>query len=405
MPITLSRLLSPLIVGVFLGSSYFALGMFVPQYREFQEDSESLLAGSAARAATEGGVWRWGGFMNHREIGSEKIPDHSPYYSQFGLHFKLMAWANQVFPNRPEMVHLGFRLAAALLIGFVFAWFVHAVHHELGSLAALTVLFFLASSSPLIAFATKVYWLEALLFLPFVYSFARYERLRAAGRLNRFYCTIGLLIFVKSLCGYEYLSNILLSAMTPLLYHELAAGSTFRLITRRMAITFAAGVAGFAVAYGMTFVQAYWHLGSAEQAIRSVLHSAGYNTLGDHHGRQVPLFRTLARYFQYFLFEGQAQIIIFTAGAFAVYWALVSSRTINENRHDDGIDSAPSSVRNWGLTLIFALLASLSWNSLAHGHMRGHIQINFITFYIPFNLMAYAFLGMLVQSAMNGRRI
>jgi hypothetical protein len=193
--------------------------------------------------------------------------------------------------------------------------------------------------------------------------------------------------------------------MAPLLYHELAAGSTWRLISRRMALTFAAGVLGFVVAYALTFQQAYVLLGSAEEAFRNLIDSAGYNTLGDHHGRQIPLIRTIARFFQYFLIEGQAQIIDFTAGAFVVYWVMESrsnqeqgSGTLGDMEH-----RIPRSVYRWGTTLIFSLIASMSWNALAHGHMRGHIQINFITYYIPFNLMAYAFFGMLVQKAVNKR--
>ncbi len=383
---------SPAAVAILLGGFYFALGMGVPQYRDFQPDSEHLLAGSAARAATDGsGVWGLGGFMNAYE-GGWNTPDPTPYCSQFCLHYKVYAWVSGFFPQHPHRVYVAFRLLTALLAGAVLAWAVYAVRRDHGPVAALVVLLFLASSSPLIAFASKVYWLEFLLLLPFVYSLARYELLRQQGRLGRFYGTIGLLILVKSLCGYEYLSSILLSAMVPLVYHELTAGSDWRLIVRRMAFTFVAGVCGFAVAYAATYSQAYVYFGTTEAAWKAILRSAGTNTVGDHQGRSVSHVRDLARFFQYFLFEGQAQIVLFTAGAWTIYRAF--DRTPGPRR--------PSFV--WGVTLAFALVASLSWNALAHGHMRGHIHINFITFYLPFNLVAYVFFGVVVQFAIERSR-
>jgi hypothetical protein len=386
---------SPAAVAILLGGFYFALGLGVPQYNDFQRDSERLLAGSAARAAADGsGVWGLGGFMNAHEGGWD-TPDPSPYYSQFGLHYKVYTWVSGFFPQHPSHVYVAFRLLAALLTGAVLAWAVNSVRRDHGPVAALVMLLLLAGSSPLIAFAAKVYWLECLLILPFAYSLARYESMRRQGRLGRLYATVGLLILVKSLCGYEYLSSILLSAMVPLLYHELAAGSGPRLILRRMAFTFAAGVCGFAVAYATTYAQAYLYLGTTEAAWKAILRSAGANTVGDHQGRPVSAVRDVARFFQYFLFEGQAQIVLFTAGAWVIYRALavyVSRR--NESR--------PAFV--WGVTLAFALVASLSWNALARGHMRGHIHINFITFYLPFNLVAYAFFGVLVQDVVDGSR-
>src|SRR5688572_28663020 len=102
MPMPMSRLLSPWMVGVALGSFYFALGMAVPQYRAFQEDSEKLLAGSAQRAANEQGVWQWGGFMHHAELNPQKIPDSTPYFSQFCLHFKLVAWVTGFWPQQAD---------------------------------------------------------------------------------------------------------------------------------------------------------------------------------------------------------------------------------------------------------------------------------------------------------------
>ena len=105
---------SPAAVAILLGGFYFALGMGVPQYRDFQPDSDHLLAGSAARAAADGsGVWSLGGFMNAYE-GGWNTPDPSPYCSQLCLHYKVYAWVSGFFPQHTNRVYVAFRLLAAL---------------------------------------------------------------------------------------------------------------------------------------------------------------------------------------------------------------------------------------------------------------------------------------------------
>src|SRR5262245_32242517 len=202
--------LSPLGTAAVLLVSYLSVGFATFTGRNFDDCSEGLLHDSAVQAVAEG-VWRRGGFMEMPKHYQPLPGGERTYYSQFCLHYQVYASGARLWPADLGWYYFAARIVVCALAVCVLAWFVQTVRREVGSHAALTVMLFQMGSFPLILFSTTVYWLEFLLLLPFVFSFALYPRLRDRGWLPLFYLAIGVLIGVKALCGYEYLSSILLS--------------------------------------------------------------------------------------------------------------------------------------------------------------------------------------------------
>src|SRR5207245_2222813 len=94
------------------------------------------------------------------------------------------------------------------------ALLLRALRDEFGPWVALGTAVLLALSDWIVFFGRNLYWAAPLLLLPAAFSWRAYPRLPPAGpRRLRYFGMLGVLVLLKSLCGYEYLSNVILSAL------------------------------------------------------------------------------------------------------------------------------------------------------------------------------------------------
>lgn len=345
---------------------------------EYERVSEELVNESLKMAYAEGkGASHSGGFMYR---GNR--PGHA-YSSQYGLQYRAIA-AIPFLATRHSISRFTFGFLSAVTLSLV----VVAAYREFGVPAAALTAACLATAMPLAQFSMNLYWVMFLLFAPFAAACLFYPKF-GAGRFTLFCVLIGVLLFAKSLCGYEMLSSILAGALVPLVYYETRNGaSRGRIIVRALAVL-VAGVIGFAAAISLHLYSLTNYLGSWEKCRDEVRHVILFRTVGDE-GFQIRDFvKSLMVFFGYFIDEQQAYFII--AAALALYaW-----RRMIRIAGDLPVFRAEFN-RTLGL-LVLAFAASLSWNILAWGHMRAHIHVDYLTFYLPFNVVVMILCGFVVS--------
>jgi hypothetical protein len=340
---------------------------------------DDLLAVSVRRAV------RWQPAAVGFFLGAEGTPS----FSQFALHNRLFYHAARVFPGSPELFWRLVRFSVALLLAVVLMAFVLAVCREFGVIAAWVTYAQIITSYSLMVFASSYSWFGFLQFLPFVMTFMWYGRTRTPGARWFFHAVLALAVFVKALCGYAFLSSIVLSCALAIAYHELKRDSPWRTVLWRMTQGAAAGVAGFVAAFALTAWQASVLLQSGSRAWHAVMAPATVRTFG--YDPNSTLMGDLRTYIAYFTKNGQlwifADVLI---GLMFLHFVLA--------RPEAG-SVLSRTTRLWLALIVGALAASLSWNTLAWGHMRYHLHVDHISFFIPFNLVVFLFNGYLISTA------
>jgi len=357
--------------------SVYALSLRKPEVKIFQSDSE-ILVKKSIELSTKTTIMHHGGFMIvPKELGYNTFD--APYYSQFGLQYKLLSIPSKLFKNNINNYYKFNKLFLVLLLSIVLSLFIKIIGKEFGNYSKYFLLFGIITSPWLIKFSSNLYWFIFLDFSPFVFSWFFYKK-------KHFYSGIFILILIKSLCGYEYLSNILLSSIIPVIYWELKNNSKkIKDIIKPVIKTFILGFIGFLTAFTLNLIQASLYLHSIKNGLDVIKQSLIYRTIGDALGKKVDPFVDLQTFFSYlnqksFIFINHYQLI----GLVLILYIVINFLYKKINKKNDN--------KLFLITMI-GLFFSLSWNSIALGHMRYHIHINTITFYIPFDLLAFAYIG------------
>lgn len=326
-------------------------------------------------------------------------PGDSPYYSQTGLHASFIAlFAPSSISNLAEFFNLARDWVAGLTAVTVILFTLWAFR-EWGIIAALVTAALIGSSTWIVLFAKNLYWLLFLHILPFVCGFWLY-RLKGGTRMSRrilFFVLIYGLILVKSLFGYEYLTNILGACCIPVIYYSVLNARRFLSLVSECALTCVCGVAGFVSAVGIHLIQGYLHFGSFATALEQVYLRAQVRTyqLPDDaiRDRGVMTFTQLVgKYLEQIAFSGYfgrreawemslgtaiLVVLIAAFGVLCLYWFGAVQRKLYA----------------LSLATLVALPVSGSWLIFGYGHSYVHIHLNCIVFFTPFFLTGFTLLG------------
>lgn len=356
------------------------------RYEGFQEDSEWLIRAKLGYERDHG-FGSAGGFLR------VPPPNDAPYLSQYGLQGHFFSWMQRLTGGDELAVLRRGRRLCALAAALVLALFLLALRRDLGAPAAHGVGIALLASDWLVFFGPNVYWATALLFAPMAFSFWAY----GAWPRARFLAAIGFLVALKSLCGYEYVSSVILGAAPAVLWHELRrpAGACLRSLKAVFAIGLA-GSAGFALALGLHLAQAGAYFGSPSQGIdavqkRAVSRVVGTQQEGQGYTASPAGLALLPRSAHYLGVHALSVAEHGPSIGEVLLAALVALALVG--RRDPAL----------GLRLAGALgagaVASLSWWLLARPHMYEHPHINAIVLYLAALPMAYLCLAVALSGA------
>ena len=389
---------------IFLGLQfrYDPLRVLSPAYKAiFQADSDELVLLSLGDAG--------------RGLFDPMLrPEGDDYTSQFGLQGIVMA---AVSPG--TTLYGAMRLMTALLLAAVLATAVVACWRAWGGRAAGVLLALLTLSTWLNGFGPSTYWQLWTMLLPTLVPLLVWHRL-GEGRRKwlRGGALIAGLVFLKALCGYEYITTVILGATAAVAFHEFRDRVDRRLVVS-LAGSVVSGVVGFALAIAVHLGQLLALYGSV-----SILSArAGDRTFAPLNGDSYLVWvRAQAEndHLARWIVEGDSA---FGLWAYRMTGYLRDSAIALPGRPGLALDSY--SVPIWVFVLVFlaltwaafrapaatsaiqrrlavaagiSLVGALSWLVLAFGHMVQHPHINAIVFYVPFLPLVFAMIALRLQA-------
>ncbi len=305
------------------------------------------------------------------------------YESQLGLHGRVMGLLCTVLPGQPEII-------LPLLCCFAFALVVTVITVLMlrlyGRLPAYSFLGIFAFSSWTISFARSVYWAEFTWLLPTLAGLMLALHPERPHWRRTGYLLMLLAVMLKSMCGYEYLTFVMLCGVAPqvaalmqqLLHRDWAAAkSAFR--TLFFAGLFA--LLGFVIAFllhGAVRGDGDLFAGLRQIYEQDILRRAlggDPNFFGEDIAASInaTIGEVVLMYLQY----GRRDILGVTIYLFPIVLlspvAAIAVTALLKRKVD------------WGDAAVFgyALLTSLSWIVLGKQHSYIHPHLNYVVWFYP----------------------
>lgn len=338
---------------------------------------------------------------------AEKV--FTPYTSQLGLQgIVLGGLMNALHCDPLRFAHLAAGLCC-LATAAVLAVFFVSIAESFGAIAAHVGVFMTALSPIFLEFAPSVYWCCGLLFAPFVVAWIWYPRCRQSRQgLLALWAVLLALIVIKCLCGYEYVTTVILSPLVAVFFHQVRLGEFHWKRLFGYAGGVATGCAGFFLALTMHVAQVNHYVGG--NGLQTVLTRAKQRTIDGYQGAEVHLnfqggpLAALPESVSYplncFLHYFNLPAIAWPGGRGNVkIWAAILFGGLAVACAAFGKSRLTATHRALSLALGLSLVTSLSWQVAAINHMCVHFHLNTIVFYAPFLLLTFVAAGCMVQAA------
>lgn len=269
----------------------------------------------------------------------------------------------------------GLRLLSAALTALVATWIVLSVSRMYGTPAAIGTCLAFGASSYLIAMAGNLYWFPATLLLPA--AFAAHELAGGRSLISlRFILGITLLLILRFLSGFEFLTNVMLSVVVV----WLAAPRTIQGGVKRIALEGLVGIATFcvsiALAIGLHIALITPVLGNPNLAWENFLERVLYRTVdvGQEMSEAMKLSLQVDRMKIVMTYLIEPKVFY---GVSFFEFIMLAMAMICIGR------IAGRQVTKATLLVVIAVLASLSWHILAKGHSEIHASINHVLASLP----------------------
>jgi len=268
----------------------------------------------------------------------------------------------------------------------------------------LGIVFFLCMlGSPwIVSVARNLYWVPALWLLPVYVSFFSFRIIKLRGESAKFLFFYGLVfsltIFIKSLCGYEYLSTIFIFSLLPF-FLDAIAPEGLRVMRRPWLscfIIFIAGVVGFS---GALVSHAALRADGIFEGLFETIRSEAfkYNAIGSFVG--APSYGLDSSFFDLtrkYIFEWEGAVLFGLDGRWVFPVLLLGSALVVAKSLFQG-----GSARFRDLTLwLCSFIGSTSWSILMKDHSVIHTHLNFVLWYLFFIPVAmYLLVKFFISSA------
>ena len=422
----------------------FGVGLWREWFDGFQRDSSAIVE-KTARCKEKSGysgpliVAKNEDYNSVMTTGGCDAGLLKPYASQYGLQARIIT---ALAPNDSAKLPVYFKKVNVVLsaaMAALMALVALRVRRLFGFVAAAVFATLIAFSPWIVGYAQNMYWIEPLMFAPFAFAFLSYSYCKSSKKMWLFYLGETILLFLKLLGGYEYISTIAISVFVPIIFFELVNNKQKVIkLWKHAVMTCVVVVVAFVGAYATNFMALSDYYHSSDTALKMINERAserGLSGIRKMRTHAVGNLKTLLpesyEFANRFInMEELAkdrgstyQYLAINAGNYVLLpalslplslkgmvgeivqsvlvWVLVGYLVLFylKRRH-------PSFkyYRSFLWSLHISLAGALSWLILMPGHALPHAHINGIVFYMPLLLFVYMVVGLYIGNIVKKRR-
>lgn len=422
----------------------FGVGLWHEWFDGFQRDSSAIIE-KTARCKEKSGYSGPLIVTKNEDYNSVMMAEDcdasllKPYASQYGLQARIITALapkdNAKLPSYFKKVNVVLSVVMAALMALVAL----RVRKLFGLVAAVVFATLIAFSPWIVGYAQNMYWIEPLMFAPFVFAFLCYSYCKLSKKLWLFYLGETILLFLKLLSGYEYISTIAVSVLVPIIFFELIDNKQKIIkLWKHAVMTCIVVVVAFAGAYATNFMALSDYYHSSDTALKMINERASERglsgirkmrahaignlktllpesyTFADRFINMDELANDKGSTYQYLAINAVNYILLpalslplSIKGVFGdiiqsvFVWILVGYLLLFYLKRRHQLSKYYHSFL-WALHA--SLAGALSWLLLMPGHALPHAHINGIVFYMPLLLFVYMVVGLYIGNIVKKRR-
>lgn len=422
----------------------FGVGLWREWFDGFQRDSSAIIE-KTARCKEKFGysgpliVIKNEDYNSVMTTGGCDASLLKPYASQYGLQARIITALapkdNAKLPSYFKKVNVVLSAAMAALMALVAL----RVRKLFGFVAAVVFAILVAFSPWIVGYAQNMYWIEPLMFAPFAFAFLSYPYCKSSKKLWLFYLGEAILLFLKLLGGYEYISTIAMSVLVPIIFFELINNKQKIIrLWKHAVMTCIVVVVAFVGAYATNFMTLSDYYHSSDTALKMINERASERglsgirkmrahaignlktllpesyTFADRFINMEELAKDTGPTYQYLVINAINYVLLPALslplsfkGVFGdiiqsvFVWILAGYLLLFylKKRHHSF-----KYYRSFLWALHASLAGALSWLILMPGHALPHAHINGIVFYMPLLLFVYMVVGLYIGNIVKKRR-
>ena len=422
----------------------FGVGLWHEWFDGFQRDSSAIIE-KTARCKEKSGYSGPLIVTKNEDYNSVMMAEDcdasllKPYASQYGLQARIITALapkdNAKLASYFKKVNVVLSVVMAALMALVAL----RVRKLFGLVAAVVFATLIAFSPWIVGYAQNMYWIEPLMFAPFVFAFLCYSYCKLSKKLWLFYLGETILLFLKLLSGYEYISTIAVSVLVPIIFFELIDNKQKIIkLWKHAVMTCIVVVVAFAGAYATNFMALSDYYHSSDTALKMINERASERglsgirkmrahaignlktllpesyTFADRFINMDELANDKGSTYQYLAINAVNYILLpalslplSIKGVFGdiiqsvFVWILVGYLLLFYLKRRHQLSKYYHSFL-WALHA--SLAGALSWLLLMPGHALPHAHINGIVFYMPLLLFVYMVVGLYIGNIVKKRR-
>lgn len=415
------------------------------RFETFESGSQKLVARKLDHVARDRSIFQeeFGWYMIDQRDGRLKT-----YSSQVGAQSLILSIPVRFGLLNPDQAIRAAEyfsaIASASILALIPIWSLR----RFGLVAAAVPALLIFMSAWLTLYARNVYWVAFTLYMPFVYALWRYPALQQ-GRTTaaRFHAGLSALIATKALCGYEFISCVILAATVPVVFFEVRRGATLRRLALRVGTVMVIGAIAVIGVFGLHTIQhgtttGDWRLSSMpyyaralDRGVAGVVNpknedgSTGVSAVtlaaqaaekvdaspsGSDSPRESFLANLIRRGSAAIKRHAMAYLIQPAITLPFVRWSLSFGTVFllygavliwiySKRRRGEPKSEQRQLYRAMWISGIYAPLCSLSWIVAGLEHFLGHKWLNEIIFFVPMLLWFYILAGILMADIFNAR--
>jgi hypothetical protein len=322
------------------------------------------------------------------------------YTSQTGLQNMVYIILDKIIPFSSS-VKVGFfyglnALFSAVTMTAIIIWFSKITNWFIG--LGLTI-YIAVFDIWIILFAKSVYWVMWTWFLPMLISMILLENYKNKQKYSNITASIliGSAIIIKCLCGFEYITTIIISLTIPYFYYWISMKWKSRDMVNKLLIVLSAAVSGFILSIGIWITQYTIHFRSMSKAL-DLFSITVFKRIP---GNMNVLAKLAAKGADSNTIEIMGESL--EASAIRVVWTyivkpfgpfrygyvilivlLFSLTGIFILRKFKIIEEINRNIIGLLVSVWISFIAPISWYILAKGHSYIHTHINFVLWDLPF---------------------
>jgi hypothetical protein len=370
---------------------------------------------------------------NNKDLGCDK-DNYAPYNSSFGLQGRVGVFLNSILERKTHansgvsivVYELLMALASAILFALLALW----VKLRFGKRIAVIFSIFVSLSPMLVSFSRNLYWALPLMIAPIVYILYFYKPGLSKRNLTLFMGGLTLLLYLRFLCGYEYITTIAIMVVSVALYKLVLADIKYKTIVKNIILIGLTPVIAMALAFSTHVVSLNQQTGSTTQSIEIIKERAQDRTVNaEAYAKYAYLsladvandfYKTSNEYIKYNKIKdnGSVPLAIVVAdtahlllpvihtpilgGVFAMYaqsfaMFIVTLLLLYIYRAKWVKREQIKQINSLYAATAVGLIGYFSWLVFAYSHSLVHAFINGILMYLPTALFGFIIIGLYVE--------